>query len=61
MDLLNDFVTHKLTSTDGIGSIETFVHNKPLKYHNVPLINFDGDEASGEKPLSKNGKVRRLR
>lgn len=35
MDLLNRFVMVDLPSIDGISSTETFVHNKPLKYHNV--------------------------
>ena len=38
MDILNEFVTHELSSIEGISSIETFVHNKPLKWHNVSLL-----------------------
>ena len=34
-DLLNQFVTMDLSSIPGISSTETFVHNKPLKYHNI--------------------------
>ena len=53
MDLLNEFVTHKLTSIDGIGSIETFIHNKPLKYHNTPLFNFESATGTEKLPISK--------
>lgn len=34
-NLLNQFVTVDLLSMLGISSVETFVHTKPLKYHNV--------------------------
>ena len=44
IDLLNGFVTHELVAIDGVGSVETFVHNKPLKYHNVPLLDFEAKE-----------------
>jgi DNA-binding Lrp family transcriptional regulator len=40
MEQLNDFVTKELPGINGISSTETFVHNKPLKYHNIPLENF---------------------
>ncbi len=32
---LNQFVTAALMSMKGISSVETYVHNKPLKYHNI--------------------------
>lgn len=38
MGLMNDFVTRELPSINGISSTETFVHIKPLKYHNIPLV-----------------------
>jgi len=44
-DLLNQFVTMELSSIQGISSTETFLHNKPLKYHNINwfhLINRPG-------------------
>ncbi len=34
-NLLNQFVTTVLPSMQGISSIETWLHNKPLKYHNI--------------------------
>ncbi len=34
-NLLNQFVTMGLPSIQGISSTETFLHNKPLKYHNI--------------------------
>ena len=34
-NLLNQFVTGDLSSIPGISSIETYLHNKPLKYHNI--------------------------
>ncbi len=34
-DLLNQFITVELSSIQGISSTETFLHNKPLKYHNI--------------------------
>jgi len=37
-NLLNQFVMMDLPSIQGISSTETFVHNKPLKYHNVNWI-----------------------
>lgn len=43
MDLLNHFVTTVLTAVDGVSSTETFVHNRPLKYHNIPIFT-DSDE-----------------
>ena len=44
LDLLNSYVTRELVSIDGVGSVETFVHNKPLKYHNVPLFELEAKE-----------------
>lgn len=34
-NLLNQFVMMGLPSIQGISSTETFLHNKPLKYHNI--------------------------
>lgn len=34
-DSLNRFVTEDIRLIPGISSTETFIHNKPLKYHNV--------------------------
>lgn len=34
-NLLNQFVMMDLPSIQGISSTETFLHNKPLKYHNI--------------------------
>lgn len=34
-NLLNQFVMTDLPSIQGISSTETFLHNKPLKYHNI--------------------------
>lgn len=47
-NLLNQFVLMDLPSIQGIGSTETFVHNKPLKYHNV---NWFGSTFIGKAPL----------
>lgn len=38
IDLLNRFVTEELPGIEGISSTETFVHNRPLKYHNIALV-----------------------
>jgi len=35
IDLLNHFVNMKLPAIEGVSSVETFLHNKPLKYHNI--------------------------
>lgn len=35
MDVINQFVNIKLPAIEGISYVETFVHNKPLKYHNI--------------------------
>jgi Lrp/AsnC family transcriptional regulator, regulator for asnA, asnC and gidA len=60
MDLLNRFVTHELASIEGIGSIETFVHNKPLKYHNVPLLNFQASDGGNKPGIEKKGESSKL-
>jgi len=35
IDFLNQFVTVELPSIAGVSYVETFLHNKPLKYHNI--------------------------
>lgn len=35
MDLLRRFVDMELPQIEGLGSVETFLHSKPLKYHNI--------------------------
>jgi Lrp/AsnC family transcriptional regulator for asnA, asnC and gidA len=35
IDLLNQFVTIDLPAIEGVSYVETFLHNKPLKYHNI--------------------------
>lgn len=35
IDLLNQFINMKLLTIKGVSSVETFLHNKPLKYHNI--------------------------
>jgi len=35
IDFINQFVNIKLPAIDGVSYVETFVHNKPLKYHNI--------------------------
>jgi len=35
INMLSQFVKKKLPSIEGISSVEVFVHNKPLKYHNI--------------------------
>lgn len=35
IDLLHQFVNMDLPAIEGVSSIETFLHNKPLKYHNI--------------------------
>jgi len=41
IDFLNHFVTVDLPAIDGVSYVETFLHNKPLKYHNIhwPISN----------------------
>jgi len=44
IDLLNRFVNVELPATAGVGSVETFLHVRPLKYHNInwyPLTSSD--------------------
>lgn len=35
MDLLSDFLSSELPKIKGVNFIESFLHNRPLKYHNV--------------------------
>jgi len=35
MDLLSDFLSAELPKIKGVNSIESFLHNRPLKYHNI--------------------------
>lgn len=35
INFLNHFVTIDLPAIDGVSYVETFLHNKPLKYHNI--------------------------
>jgi len=35
IDLLHRFVTIELSAIRGVSVVETFLHNKPLKYHNI--------------------------
>ncbi|MFC1990784.1 Lrp/AsnC family transcriptional regulator [Chloroflexota bacterium] len=35
IDLLNKFIKIELPAIEGISSVEAFLHNKPLKYHNI--------------------------
>lgn len=35
IDFINEFVNVKLPAIEGVGYVETFLHNKPLKYHNI--------------------------
>ena len=35
IDFLHRFVTVELPAIQGVGHVETFLHNKPLKYHNI--------------------------
>lgn len=35
IDFLNQFVTVELPAIEGVSYVETFLHNKPLKYHNI--------------------------
>jgi DNA-binding Lrp family transcriptional regulator len=37
IDLLTGFVSTKLASIPGINSVQTFLHSKPIKYHNTRL------------------------
>jgi DNA-binding Lrp family transcriptional regulator len=43
IDLLNRFVSVDLPLIEGISSTETFIHNKPLKFHDIPLV-YDQDD-----------------
>jgi DNA-binding Lrp family transcriptional regulator len=35
IDFINQFVNIELPAIEGVSYVETFVHNKPLKYHNI--------------------------
>jgi DNA-binding Lrp family transcriptional regulator len=35
IDFINQFVNIKLPAIKGVSYVETFLHNKPLKYHNI--------------------------
>jgi Lrp/AsnC family transcriptional regulator for asnA, asnC and gidA len=37
IDLLTQFVTTKLVSIAGINSVQTVLHSKPIKYHNIRM------------------------
>jgi Lrp/AsnC family transcriptional regulator, regulator for asnA, asnC and gidA len=37
IDLLTQFVTIRLVSIPGINSVQTVLHSKPIKYHNIRL------------------------
>ena len=39
INLLNAFVHTELASIKGVSSIETFLHTKPVKYHNIEWLN----------------------
>jgi len=39
VNMLNQFVKKKLPSIEGVVSVEVFLHNKPLKYHNIAWYN----------------------
>jgi DNA-binding Lrp family transcriptional regulator len=44
IDLLDRFVNMELPAIAGVGSVETFLHVRPLKYHNInwyPLTSSD--------------------
>ena len=35
IDMLSDFLSSELPKIKGVNSIESFLHNRPLKYHNI--------------------------
>jgi hypothetical protein len=35
IDFINQFINIKLPAIKGISYVKTFLHNKPLKYHNI--------------------------
>jgi DNA-binding Lrp family transcriptional regulator len=35
IDFINQFINIKLPEIEGVSYVETFLHNKPLKYHNI--------------------------
>jgi len=35
IDFINQFINIKLPAIEGVSYVETFLHNKPLKYHNI--------------------------
>jgi len=39
IDILTQFVTTRLVSITGINSVQTILHSKPIKYHNIRLGN----------------------
>ena len=52
-ELLNQFVRVELPSIQGISSTETFLHNKPLKYHNVSWTQRRRQLGANESHLGK--------
>jgi len=45
IDLLDRFVNMELPAIAGVGSVETFLHVKPLKYHNINWYPLMSNEA----------------
>lgn len=39
IDLLSGFVHMELAKIKGVGTVETFLHTKPVKYHNIEWSN----------------------
>jgi len=39
IELLNEFIHVELAGIKGIDTVETFLHTKPLKYHNIKWSN----------------------
>ena len=45
IDLLDRFVNMELPAIAGVGSVETFLHVRPLKYHNINWYSLTSSEA----------------
>lgn len=58
IDLLTRFVSTKLASISGINSVQTFIHNRPIKYHNIRLSEPGKPEAASAASLALPDKSR---
>jgi DNA-binding Lrp family transcriptional regulator len=50
MDSLNQFANVELPSIVGVSSVDTFLHNKPLKYHNINWLDSKNSHIPAGQP-----------